>query len=110
MHFKLYCAHVINPSHKPLPGKYTQKEIITHISLHHLLLGNWNVLFKKRFAIRSFLWHNTLSIVLGSDLFHLPVVGGIGSFLPDVGTPIPLFSQAAVVKSSMSCSLDCPMS
>ena len=44
----------------------------------------------------------TLAVVLGSALFHLPVVGGIGSFWPVPPTPIPLVSQKRIMKSSIS--------
>ena len=61
--------------------------------------------FKKTFVARLFLWHKTLNIVFGSDLFHFPIVGGIGNFCPLPIKPIPLDSQLIMLKSSISCSL-----
>ncbi|CAL9089663.1 unnamed protein product, partial [Musa textilis] len=66
-------------------------------------------------AISSSRWHSTLSTVLGSARFHLPVVGGIGTFgpsavsvLPPLQKPnptSPLASHAAMLKSSISLSV-----
>lgn len=89
--------------------KHTDFKMYMKIHPHHLLFASWNVLFKNWFAALSFLWHKTLNIVFGSDLFHLPVVGGMGSLCPEPATPIPLVSQVTMLKSSISCSVHCPI-
>lgn len=89
--------------------KFPGRMYILSLILFHLLFASWKVLFKNWFAALSFLWHKTLSIVFGSDLFHLPVVGGIGSFCVEPTTPIPLVSHVTMLKSSINCSVHCPI-